>query len=314
VEPSPDGNLVSRVVLARQADVASPAPYEPLVEVKGLRCWPAEPRWELLAGGAEMGQHPERYDFESSLCDVEVGRATLEHGRDFDFVVLGISVGALPGIAPGFAAASARWKRMLETTQTVATQAMQLWLAPDLAGLGWTAGPTILTGYAEPFDSWGEMSHLLPREAWPAAGAPKTIAYFCGALPDGDPATAPERVKHNALGWLSREVGALWPRARASEPSDPAGLDWGLLVDPAGGAGAARFDAQFWRANVDPSERYVLSVPGSIDARLAPGDADFLNLVVAGDWTRSSLDGGSADAAIESGTLAGAAIARRTSR
>jgi uncharacterized protein with NAD-binding domain and iron-sulfur cluster len=310
VEPSANGNLVGRVVLSRQVNVI--APYDPLVEVKGLRCWPGAPRWEFIEGGAEMARHPDRYDFESSLCNVEVGRETLEYGRDFDCVVLGISVGALPEIAPGLAAASARWKRMLETTRTVATQAMQLWLAPDLAGLGWNAGTTIMTGYAEPFDSWGEMSHLLAREDWPATGAPKTIAYFCGALPDGDPATASDRVKQNAIEWLSREVEPLWPRA--TTPANPAGLDWGLLVDPAGGVGAARFDAQFWRANVDPSERYVLSVPGSIDARLAPDDSDFLNLVVAGDWTRSSLDGGSADAAIESGTIAGAAIVRLTSR
>ena len=303
---SPDGNLVERIEVSRQVDFA--APYDPLVEVKGLRCWPSEPRWELLVDGQAMQKDPDRYAFESAGCGVEVGRDTLVYGRDFDFVVLGISVGALPVIAYELAGASPRWRAMLDTTRTVQTQALQLWLTPALAELGWTAGTTILTGYAEPFDSWGEMSHLIPREDWGAREVPATIAYFCGALPEGDPEGASDRVKQGAIAWLSRNAGHLWPKA--TTPGNPAGLDWSKLVDPAQRVGVARFDAQFWRANVDPTERYVLSVPGSIDARLWPGDTDFRNLAVAGDWTRSSLDSGSADAAIESGTLAGQAVAR----
>lgn len=308
LEPSPNGNLVETIQLSRQADLRRP--YEPLVEVRGLRCWPHEPLWDFLEGGDVMAQHPERYAFESDACVVEVGRRTLRYGTDFDFVVLGIAVGALRNLTPELAQASPRWKAMLDASRTVQTQAMQLWLTPNLASLGWKAGTTILTGYAEPFDSWGDMTHLVAREAWPAGAGPSTIAYFCGALAEGDPATQPRAVKDNALRWLSQAIGDLWPAATAGGPQ----LDWSLLVDPSGASGPARFDAQFWRANVDGSERYVLSPPGTIEARLRPGDSDFLNLVVAGDWTRTSLDSGSADAAVESGLLAARAIAAVTCR
>ena len=166
LEPSPNGNAIAQIVIARQVSLVRP--YEPLVTVKGLPCWPSEPRWEQIDGGDEMKKNAERHDFESAWCRDQVGAVTLEYGRDFDHVVLGIALGALPDVAPKLRAASARWEAMLARTKTVATQALQLWLTPDLEGLGWKSGTTILTGYVEPFDTWGEMSHLLPREDWKA--------------------------------------------------------------------------------------------------------------------------------------------------
>ncbi len=318
IEPSETGSSVARIVVARQVDLLGD--YDPLVTVKGLPCWPSEPRWELIKGGDAMKAHPEAHDFESAWCLDEVGRDTLEYGRDFDLVILGISIGALPDVAPKLIEASPRWRSMVAWTKTVATQSLQLWLTPTLEELGWTAGTTILTSYAEPFDSWGEMSHLIPREDWRAPDLPQSIEYFCGALADviprppftdpSFPAAQHAAVKKNAVSWLDANTGVLWPKATCP-PQRPDGLDWSKLVDAAGGAGEARFDAQFWRANIDPTERYVLSVPGSIDARLAPGDSDFTNLYLAGDWTLTTLNGGCAEAAMESGLLAARALVKR---
>jgi uncharacterized protein with NAD-binding domain and iron-sulfur cluster len=317
IEPSPDGNLVERIELSRQVNLARA--YDPLVEVKGLKCWPSEPKWELIDGGAEMARDPDRHDFESAWCLDEVGRKSLEYGRDFDRVVLGISVGALPDVAPKLVAANEDWKEMVAWTKTVATQSMQLWLTPELVGLGWKYGTTVLTSYAEPFDSWGEMSHLVEREDWQPGNEPGSIEYFCGALPDVSPrppfsdATFPAAqhaaVKANAQAWLDRNTRALWPNVVAAPPRQN-GLDWGKLFDARGGGGIARFDAQFFRANIDPTERYVLSVPGSTSKRLAPDDSGFANLYLAGDWTRTTLNGGCAESAIESGMLAARAIAK----
>jgi uncharacterized protein with NAD-binding domain and iron-sulfur cluster len=317
IEASPDGSAVHRLRISRQADTKGGGAYEPLVGVKGLPCWPSQPKWDLLEGGDEMRRHPEQYDFESAWCSREVGQEVLELGRDFVAVVLGISVAALPGVAGDLVDRNPRWRQMVRWTKTVQTQSLQLWLRPALEGLGWMDGTTVMTGYAEPFDSWGEMSHLIGREDWPAGpGSPRSIEYFCGALDepqpvppftDADfPAREHARVRQNAVAWLSRYVGHMWPRA--TTPDSPQVLDWRLLVDPMERSGEARLDAQFWRANIDPTERYVLSVPGSIDKRLAPGDSGFANLVLAGDWTKTSLDCGCAEAAIESGVLAARAL------
>ena len=58
------------------------------------------------------------------------------------------------------------------------------------------------------------------------------------------------------------------------------------LVDPEGqpGDGIKHLQSQYWRANIDPSERYVLSLAGSTKYRLKAGESGFDNLYLAGDW------------------------------
>jgi uncharacterized protein with NAD-binding domain and iron-sulfur cluster len=84
-----------------------------------------------------------------------------------------------------------------------------------------------------------------------------------------------------------------------------------LLADPAarkGKATSARFDTQFWTANVNPSDRYVLSLPGSLEYRISPLDNTYDNFTIAGDWTECSLNVGCVEAAMMSGRLAAHAI------
>jgi hypothetical protein len=75
--------------------------------------------------------------------------------------------------------------------------------------------------------------------------------------------------------------------------------------------GANRFDGQFWRANVDPSDRYVLSLPGSGRHRLRPDRSGFDNLYLAGDWADSGLNAGCVEAATMSGLQAANAVLGR---
>jgi uncharacterized protein with NAD-binding domain and iron-sulfur cluster len=310
---SPNKHLVKSIELSRQADLVVPE-YQPLVEVQNLPCWPSEPQWEQLKDGEALRRAG--VNFESAWCTHEVGRRTLELGRDFDKVVLGISVGALKEITSELADAEPAWRAMLEHTRTVQTMAAQLWLTPTLSQLGWKAGTTIMTGYAEPLGSWGEMSHVLPREAWPADHRPGSVHYFCGVLkdaavipPPSDP-TFPHRETRRAREisreYFERHMGHLWPDA--APPGNPEGLDLRLLVDLHDGTPEQRFDAQYFRANVDPTERYVLSVPGSIAWRLPADGSGFDNLFLAGDWVDTSLNGGCAEAAVEAGFRASRAI------
>jgi len=90
---------------------------------------------------------------------------------------------------------------------------------------------------------------------------------------------------------------------------------WDLLADAEapdgkgrGPADAGRFDSQYWRANVNPSDRYVLSLPGSIRHRISPLDPTYDNLTIAGDWTASGLMTGCTEAAVMSGLLAAHAL------
>jgi hypothetical protein len=81
-----------------------------------------------------------------------------------------------------------------------------------------------------------------------------------------------------------------------------------MLHDDAGRDGADRLQAQYVRANLDPSDRYVQSMPGTGRHRLAPGDTGVRSLVVAGDWTATGLDAGCLEAATRSGVLAARAV------
>src|SRR5262249_27521038 len=96
-----------------------------------------------------------------------------------------------------------------------------------------------------------------------------------------------------------------WPRA--ADPAAPGQLDWSVLVAPDGMAGPDRFNAQYWRANIDPSERYVLAVAGSTAHRLTASGSGFDNLILTGDWIRNGLN---SPGCIESAVISGRQAAR----
>ena len=62
------------------------------------------------------------------------------------------------------------------------------------------------------------------------------------------------------------------------------------------------------RVNVNPSDRYVQSVPGSLDSRLRPDGSGVDNLYLAGDWVRIGLNAGCIEQAVLGGRAAARAI------
>lgn len=68
------------------------------------------------------------------------------------------------------------------------------------------------------------------------------------------------------------------------------------------------FTDQHFQANTIGSERYTLSLPGSIGFRISPLDASVRNMSLAGDWTHCGFNAGCIEAAAMSGLLAARAI------
>ena len=91
-------------------------------------------------------------------------------------------------------------------------------------------------------------------------------------------------------------------------------FDWDLLIDPESRIGEARLKAQFFRANVDPSERYIYAGPGTLRFRMRGDQSGFDNLFLAGDWTRNGLNVGAMESAVMSGMQASRAICRHPER
>lgn len=283
--------------------------YEPLVEVRGVACWPSAPRWSQLEDGERLER--EGRDFESHADRGCVEQRVLAVRRDFDAVVLGVGLGAIPHACAELVAHSPRWRAMIANLKTVATQTMQLWLSETASQVGWTGPAASVSGFVEPFETTADLSHVAAMEAWPDA-APGAIGYFCGALADaGDRALDPdrayeisqrERVAVAARRFVDHEIGAPWPRAVTAD-----GFRWELLVAPPGDA-TQRLDGQCVRANTSPSDRSALSLPGTTRFRISPLDDTFDNLTIAGDWTRTGLDIGCIESAVVSGMLAAHAI------
>lgn len=223
----------------------------------------------------------------------------------------------LVNLCPKLLAQSADLTKTAENVKAVVTQAYQVWLSKDIEELGWTDWPTnrqqpVLSGFTEPYDTWAPMDQLLPREDWPPATAPKNVSYFCSAMPMNEfppptdysfPATCAARVKQGALNQLNRQIYSLWPNA-ASRNS----FQWSWLVAAPDRSGEQRFDSQFWRANIDPSERYVISVVGSSKYRLDTNGSGFKNLYLTGDWIKTGLNAGCVEAATMAGMQASRAI------
>ncbi len=295
-----------------QAEVRS-GDYNPLIDVDGLPCWPSTPDYSQLVDGSELrGQK-----FESHWDMRTVGTKVLRVGEDFDFVVLGIGLGAIPFVCQDLIERDEKWRNMVTRIKTVETQAFQLWLNEGMESLGWNGPPISMCGLPRPFDTWGDMRHLISEEKWPVA--PKAIAYFCSALTDPPDAGLKssdadyesgrrEQVRKSAIGFLNNEIGQLWPHAIRH----PGKFRWELLTSMNGSdvREEARFDTQFWTANVNPSDRYVLSLPGTQKYRISPLDNTYDNLTIAGDWTACGLDTGCVESAVISGRLAAHAISK----
>jgi hypothetical protein len=202
---------------------------------------------------------------------------------------------------------------MVDNVRTTATQAFQVWLRDDLSGLGWNGPSGNVSAHEQPFATWADMSHLASAEQW--GKAPGSIAYFCGVLrwpesKDGSdnsaPANAREVVRRNAIDFLNRDVAGLWETAHRADGS----FAWESLMgsQSSGTSDESRFDSQFWSANINPSDRYVLSLPGTAKYRISPLDNTYDNLTIAGDWTDCGYNFGCVEAAVMSGRLAAHAL------
>jgi uncharacterized protein with NAD-binding domain and iron-sulfur cluster len=307
--------VIDAIQIGVQATVKGGGEYQPLVPVRGLPCWPSEPQLDQLVEGARLRESGENLENWWNRWP-NVATRTLKRGVDFDEVVLGISIGAFPYVCKKLIDETPAIAQMVSTVQVTQTQAAQVWLRPDYDIMGWDSLPAPVIGtYFEPFDTLADMSHLIVREDWPP-GTVGNITYLTAQLPDdGPPPTPPrsdwrypqdqlERVWTHLNNWLDSRVGGLLPYATDTSSGS---LNWGFLAG-AEGHGRERLTSQFWIACWNPSDRYVLSVPGSVWSRLPSAGTGYHNLVMSGDYTLTAISSGCVEAAVMSGMHASRAM------
>ena len=331
-----EGQAVAALKFSRQVSLKQ-EPYEPLVTIDGMPCWPRTPLISQFDDATRdeydrlEKEDEQNVNFESIWCNWPHGQDVIVKvgaGADseFDAVIVTVPVAALGRVSKQMAASryrnvGARWQAMLDNLGTVATQSMQLWVNKATRDLGWKHGQVSFSAFVHPFDTWADLSHLIEVER-PGGNEVRGVHYFCSALAERqiprrlkqlesydrlgiertDPiAVVHDTVRENARYFLEEWIYQLWPDAVHRYPT---AFKWTVLVDPEGRRGADRLEAQHIVANVDPSERYSLSLPGTTQYRLPPDEEVVPGLYVAGDWTDSGLNIGCVEAAVMSGRLA----------
>ncbi|WP_462164030.1 NAD(P)-binding protein [Pseudoalteromonas xiamenensis] len=306
---------VNEIEILEQAPLKHDS-YQPLVDVKGLPCWPSEPDYNQIREDVAEFLQSENINLESfwsgyrekyqAYFDKEAQSKTLVKGLDFDEVIFGISVAAIRHLCPTLLNVDPKFEAQATQVKAVATQAFQLWLNKTDYELGFQSSSTgehpILSGYSEPFDTWAGMANLLDKEQWPQGNEPRNIAYFCSALPCSEyppqndlnfPKKMKEIVKTNWLNKVHNDMAPLWPNAYVNGDFDTTVLFTN--------ENSTALDSQYWRANVDPTERYVLSVKGSSQYRLKTDGTIFNNLFITGDWISTGVNAGCVEAAVMAG-------------
>lgn len=321
---SGDQSQIANISMDVQATLKSSVNvYNPLVEVKGLPCWATEPDYSQLNESHAL--QSQNINLESYYTTWQpVNQKTLQQGVDFDEVILGISIGALPTITKEFQ--DERWLKMLQEVIPISTVAFQLWLKTDIEEMQWAhrdAGLALLGSYQEPFDTWADMTDLIGKEDWPEGYAPKNIAYFCGPTPQpyadiilnnaqtgnfGNPDFPAEQTKvarDNADEYVNKLTQHIWPGLWKNGQTE---FDYSKLVDLNNADGKERFNNQFFRTNIDPTELYVMSFTGSSKHRIKTDGTPYKNLYITGDWIDNGFNAGCIEATVMSGLQAARAI------
>jgi uncharacterized protein with NAD-binding domain and iron-sulfur cluster len=303
---------IARIDMELQATVKT-GTYQPTIDVQGLTCWPMEPLYDQLKEGATLKARG--VNLESWWTDWTGTPFTLERGRDFDEVLLGISIAALPAICGELMAARPAWQDMLTKIETNRPVIVQTWHTKSIAEMGFPYG--VINGDIgkQPINLLTSMDQILAYETWPASGGPRALIYFSGVMPDDPneplapnpayPATQSAVLRDAAVKFLDESAWVYLPSASPGRR-----FDWNTLActQHPSLSGPARFDDQYWRVNIDPSERYVLSVTGSSKYRMTAGGTGFDNLFLAGDWIETFLNAGCMEATVTSGLEAARAM------
>ncbi|GAB4203788.1 MAG: hypothetical protein OHK0022_28330 [Roseiflexaceae bacterium] len=301
-----DKDELTEIVISRQVNLNRDE-YDPLIDVKGLPCWPSKPLYNQIVEGEQLKD--EQIDLESFWTPwVDTGgEVRLKAGQDFDVAVLGISIGSFQFICKSLIESNCSWQAMVDNIKVTETQSLQLWFDTSLADLGYpfpdpVAGTFIITA----LNSWAEMNQLIRREDWEVDQV-KSIIYLTGNKissrdipPQSDhafPIRQQEEILQTSIDLLGRQIQAIWPN-----------FSWDRLVAPKDVQSTDRLKYQYMRVNIDPSERYVQTLPNSTKYRLKSGESKFRRLYLAGDWTDNGLNLGCVEAATMSGMQASRAI------
>lgn len=321
---------IEQVSIAKQVTLKQ-EPYKPLIKVKGVPAWTAEPLYDQIDDQQAKKLQEEHINLESAWSNWQnVDNFTLQKGKDFDIAVLAIPVAALggeQGVCSEIIAKNMKWQAMYKNVKTTSTQSIQTYITPSYTDLGMNlknwgieqgATPNLVT-YASPIYSWIDMSLVIPQESFSQAGKPNILIYFCGSADDPVvippfsntqyPNEAREQLISRFQQWLNDNMGYFFPKGTSIEY--PQGFNFDMFFDmndSTQATGEEKLLSQTIRININPWDRYTLSVPQSAKYRLKTDASEFKNLFLTGDWIDFGVNVGYIEGAVNSGLQAAQAL------
>jgi len=288
---------------------------------KGFHIWGSEPDWDQLEQGELLKSRQEKLCYFTSWKGV--GTKILKAGIDYDEIVLGISIGGFPYMCKELIQSNSKWKNMVDHLPTFQTIAYQMWFNKPLVELGFEFGisppnKTIGARKQDNFEDFADFTDLIPVEGWGTKQKPVGLLYLCGPSRDCMPPPIDEynteyrRLSEKSLDDKIRgffeTTGApvLFPSAIKAPSETAFNLDYLYASNR-----EQAIEEQFRLTNIDPSERYVLSLPGTACYRLHAWGSEFSNLTLCGDWIYTGMNVGSIESSVLSGALASFALTGR---
>ena len=105
-------------------------------------------------------------------------------------------------------------------------------------------------------------------------------------------------IRRIAMNQIETNFNYRWPNAYNNGE-----FNWTILTDPENLVGMARFDAQYYKCNLDPSDRYVLGLTNTSQYRIATDGTGFDNIFFTGGWIKTGANSGSIEGAVWAGMM-----------
>ena len=279
---------IEAITMGRQVRLADGVDhYEPLTTVRGFRSSPAHrsEQWQTqIDSGVRLAVPGNAFGLNARRRDAgTAARRRLRPRR----------AGRLAGHAPDRRQGTDRGSPRLARNDNTHPHRRHAGV-PDLAAAGRADAGLARAGrddsaYLRPFETWASMPQTLWAEDWPDDDRPGTVAYFCGSLETRrgrrpmDPARTMRDCETASGTPGSRPVhrSPRWPLLLPNAVTED-GFAWHLLSGVNGERGDSALATQHVSVNIDPSDRYVQSVPDPNEYRLRPDESGYDNLISGG--------------------------------
>ena len=319
-----DKSLVEQIKLTKQVDLVN-SDYSPLIDVKGLPSWPNEPKYEEIDKEQAYILQENNIDLESFWTDwpmiyqkkfhQPLPEITLKRGVDFDIVVFGISVASLPFLCSQLLEASPSLRSTHQHVGTTASQITVVWF--DISAQKYITPEYFMKELKFEFSDpmIYARRQITKFENWERIGQNAQFSIWLTAMQNIE--DIPSNSEHNFL-YRNKENAkkyALYQFENSFQTLLPelynnGEFNWTVLTDPENRVGMARFDAQYWRSNINPSDRYTQILTNTSQYRITTDGAGFDNVYFTGDWIQNGFNIGSIEGAVTAGMLTCRAISR----